>query len=112
MTKQPQEPITIEVVYALPHEQTLIQVTANEDSSVEEAVGLSGILSIHPEITLEDFRVGIYGKPVPITQKLKNGDRVEIYRPLAADPREARRLKLESKRKTQLSSHHRRQKDW
>lgn len=108
MTDQRQPPMTIEVVYALPHQQTLIKITANDDSSVEDAVRLSGILSIHPEITLEDFRVGIYGQPVPISQKLKNGDRVEIYRPLAADPREARRLKLESKRKTQLSIRHRR----
>lgn len=102
------EPISVEIVYALPNQQTLLKLTLDEECSIDEAIEQSGILAIHPEITLEDFRVGVYGHPAPLTQQIRNGDRIEVYRPLAADPREARRMKLESKRKIQLANHHRR----
>ena len=104
MPGEHQQPFSVEIVYALPNQQTLLQLTLDEECSIEEAVQRSGILSIHPEISLVDYRVGIYGQPVALIHRVKDGDRVEIYRPLAADPREARRMKLESKRKTQLAN--------
>lgn len=81
----------VEVAYALPQRQTLLRVTVPERSTVAEAIRLSGIRRRHPEIDLAVNRVGVFGELVTPDHTLEEGDRVEIYRPLEADPKEHRR---------------------
>ena len=85
------EQISIEVVYALPHEQILLKLQAPQGTTVLEAVKLSGVMENYPEIDLTRNKLGIYGKLSKIDAVLRDKDRVEIYRPLLADPIEIRR---------------------
>ena len=87
--------INIEVIYALPHEQVLLKVQAALGATVAEAVRLSGVLEKHPEIDLEKNKLGIYGKLSKADAVLRDKDRVEIYRPLIADPKEIRRQRAQ-----------------
>ena len=83
--------IRIEVVYATPGEQVLEQLQATADATVESAILQSGLLERFPEIDLKTNKVGIFGKVAALSAKLNDGDRIEIYRPLIADPKEARK---------------------
>ena len=83
--------LRVEVVYALPDRQETCPVELAARASVLDAVRASGVLERHPEIDLASCRLGIYGKVVAPDTPVANGDRVEIYRPLALHPREARR---------------------
>jgi putative ubiquitin-RnfH superfamily antitoxin RatB of RatAB toxin-antitoxin module len=83
--------ITIEVIYALPNEQELITLRLSADCSVEEAIYQSKVLSRYPEIDLNINKIGIFGKTCQLTDSLYHNDRIEIYRPLVADPKEARK---------------------
>jgi len=85
------EKINIEVVYALPHEQTLLKVQAPQGATLAEAVRLSGILDKYPEIDIDKNKLGIFGKLSKPDAELRDHDRIEIYRPLIADPKEVRR---------------------
>lgn len=87
--------INIEVVYALPDRQFLLRVKLAEGASVEEAIMQSGILSLRDDIDLSKNKVGIYSRPAKLSDILSDGDRVEIYRPLLADPKEIRRKRAE-----------------
>jgi putative ubiquitin-RnfH superfamily antitoxin RatB of RatAB toxin-antitoxin module len=66
-----------------------------DGSSVEQAIRHSGILQRFPEINLEAQKVGIYGKIVKLDAPIKEGDRIEIYRPIIADPRTVRRRAID-----------------
>lgn len=77
----------ISVVYAENGRQNWIPVTLPEGSSVEEAISASGILSRYPAIDLSQQKVGIFGKFTKLDTLLNEGDRVEIYRPIIADPK-------------------------
>ncbi len=81
----------IEVAYAKPEQQTLLSLELPEGSTAEAAILASGILDHYPEIDLHQHKIGIFGKLCKLDQCLKAGDRVEIYRPLLIDPKEARR---------------------
>ena len=83
--------IRVEVAYAKPEAQTIIELEVPMGATAEEAARLSGIEEQFPEIQLGKNRVGIFGRLVKGTQKLVSGDRVEIYRPLIADPKEVRK---------------------
>lgn len=83
--------IKIEVAYALPHEQTVLQLTVPEGTTVGQAVELSGIARRYPEINLATSKVGVYGKAAKADTVLHDFDRVEIYRPLVADPKTVRK---------------------
>lgn len=88
--------IPVEVAYALPERQTLLRLTVPEGTTAEEAIRRSGILERHPEIDLGGVnKIGIFAKPVPLTRVLRAGDRVEIYRPLIADPKAVRKQRAE-----------------
>ncbi len=89
------EKIHIEVVYALPHEQTLLKLDVPVGTSIAEGVKLSGILNKHPEIDPEKCKLGIFGKLSKADVVLRERDRIEIYRPLIADPKEVRRKRAE-----------------
>jgi hypothetical protein len=88
--------VSVEVVYALPQQQTLLTVTLPEGATVEDAIRQSGILEKFPEIDLARNKVGIYSKLVKLDEKVRDKDRVEIYRPLIADPKEVRRKRAEA----------------
>lgn len=87
--------ITVEVAYALPEKQYLQRVKLEEGATVEEAIRASGLLELRSDIDLSKNKVGIYSRPVKLTDVLNDGDRVEIYRPLIADPKELRRQRAE-----------------
>ncbi|WP_371973092.1 RnfH family protein [Lelliottia nimipressuralis] len=87
--------ITVEVAYALPEKQYLQQVKLDEGGTVEEAIRASGLLELRSDIDLSKNKVGIYSRPVKLMDVLSDGDRVEIYRPLIADPKELRRQRAE-----------------
>ncbi|AUH02063.1 RnfH family protein [Prodigiosinella confusarubida] len=89
----------VEVVYALPDRQYLRSLTLEDGSTVEQAVVASGLLELRPDIDLSINKVGIYSRPVRLTDVLSEGDRVEIYRPLIADPKELRRQRAERAKK-------------
>lgn len=80
-----------EVAYGRMDEQALLQVEADSSLTVQQAIERSGILQRFPEIDLAGYKVGIFGKSTRLDTLLSEGDRVEIYRPLIADPKEARK---------------------
>ncbi len=84
-------PISVTVVYALPARATEIEVSLPAGATVGEAVAGSGITSRHPEADLAGCPVGIFGKRVDRETPVADGDRIELYRPLIADPKESRR---------------------
>jgi putative ubiquitin-RnfH superfamily antitoxin RatB of RatAB toxin-antitoxin module len=83
--------IAVCVVYALPAGATEIKLELPPGSSVADALALSCIAARHPEIDLPTMAVGVYGVRVALDTALSDGDRVEIYRPLQADPKDLRR---------------------
>jgi putative ubiquitin-RnfH superfamily antitoxin RatB of RatAB toxin-antitoxin module len=94
--------ITVEVAYALPDKQVLKVLNVPEGTTALEAVKQSGILEIFPDIDIESVQMGIFsqvlgtkGLAEPSSYQLKVKDRVEIYRPLIADPKEVRRRRAE-----------------
>ena len=87
--------ISIEVVYALPHEQILLKLQAPQNTTVDRVLRLSGIMERYPEIDLDKNKLGIYGKLTKTDAALRDKDRIEIYRPLLADPKEMRRKRAE-----------------
>jgi putative ubiquitin-RnfH superfamily antitoxin RatB of RatAB toxin-antitoxin module len=83
--------IRLEVVYATAGEQTVLPAQVPPGATVEAAIRASGMLQRYPEIDLRRTAVGIFGERVTLDARVATGDRVEIYRPLLADPKEARR---------------------
>jgi putative ubiquitin-RnfH superfamily antitoxin RatB of RatAB toxin-antitoxin module len=88
--------IVIEVVYAEAGRQTLVELEVEPGTTVAQAIGLSGIGAEYPGVNFAGLKVGIFGKLVPPATVLRERDRVEIYRPLRADPKEARRRRAGS----------------
>jgi len=88
--------IAVEIVYALPDRQVLRRILLPDGSTVEDAIQVSGLRAAFPE--MDTTHVGIHGEPVPLTTVLRDRDRVEIYRPLRADPKEVRRTRAAKKR--------------
>lgn len=87
--------ISVEVVYALPEKQYLQKVSLAEGATVEQAIAASGIMKLRPEIDLNSNKVGIWSRAVKLQDEVHEGDRVEIYRPLIADPKALRRQRAE-----------------
>lgn len=83
--------ITVCVAYATPDAQTEINVIGEPHQNAAAFIKKSGILDIHPDIPFPDVNVGIYGRLIKLDALLQDGDRIEIYRPLMMDPKEARR---------------------
>lgn len=95
------ESINVEVAYALPEKQVIRAVNVDAGTTIGAAIVQSGIMMDFPELEfeLEDAKVGIFGKAAAMTTVLSDGDRVEIYRPLIADPKEVRRQRAEAGKK-------------
>jgi putative ubiquitin-RnfH superfamily antitoxin RatB of RatAB toxin-antitoxin module len=83
--------VNVEVAYAKPEEQLIAKLSVDEDSTVEDAIKASGVLKRFPEIALSGLNAGIFGVACKLDQSVNEGDRIEIYRPLIHDPKEARR---------------------
>ncbi len=83
----------VEVVFALAERQVLLTVDVPDASTVGDAIERSRIARQFPDIDFEVLRTGVWGHPVDRDCLVRDGDRVEIYRPLEMDPRDARRLK-------------------
>ncbi|BCX89835.1 conserved hypothetical protein [Methylomarinovum tepidoasis] len=88
----------VEVVYALPEIQVVRRLPWHEGMTVAEAIEACGLTARFPEIDLERQPVGVFGRICPLTRELRPGERVEIYRPLRCDPKEARRLRVRQPR--------------
>lgn len=86
-----EERIQVEVAFAREDEQAILLVESGSGLTAREAIERSGILKRFPEIDLAANRIGIFGKVAKLDQVLGPGDRVEIYRPLIADPKETRK---------------------
>ncbi len=89
--------LAVEVAYALPDRQLLIALTVPEGTTLREAIEHSGLLAQFPEIDLTRNAVGVFGKLRALGDALEDGDRVEIYRPLIADPKVVRRQRAAKK---------------
>ncbi len=83
--------ISVEVAYARPDKQVIVNVRVPGGTAAKDAILESGILDIFPEIDLDNCKIGIFGKLVKPDRELSEGDRVEIYRPLLADPKAVRK---------------------
>jgi len=83
--------VVVQVVYALPGAQKVVEVELEQGATVEAALDASGIAARHPEIDLKTQRIGVWGRPVTLAAEVRDRDRVEIYRALSADPKQARR---------------------
>lgn len=87
--------IKVEVAYALPHRQALVEVELPLGATALEAAQLSGVADSFDGLDLDNAKLGIFGQVIAPTQVLRGGDRVEIYRPLTADPKEVRKARAE-----------------
>ena len=85
------EEMMVEVAYALPTQQVILPVKVSTGSNAEAAIKASGVLAKFPEIDLAVNKIGVFGKLSKLDAELRHLDRVEIYRPLIADPKEVRR---------------------
>ena len=83
--------IDVEVAYALPSEQSLFVVQVLEGTEIKDVITQSKILEEYPELEVDKLEVGIFGKMAKLNQKVRHRDRIEIYRPLIADPKEVRK---------------------
>jgi len=99
MSTEHVEKMKVEVAYARPDEQVIIPLEVAADATVEEIIKASGILEKFPEIDLAKNKVGIFGKLSKLNATLRPGDRIEIYRPLIADPKEVRRKRAAAGKK-------------
>ncbi|MCC5859259.1 MAG: RnfH family protein [Ectothiorhodospiraceae bacterium] len=91
--------VAVQVAYATPERQVVLDVEVPAGSTAEEVIRLSGVLERFPEIDLGCQAVGIFGREISLADTINAGDRVEIYRPLIADPREVRRQRARLQRR-------------
>jgi len=87
--------IKVEVVYGTPTEQELLLIAVDEGQNVEQVINASGILNTFPEIDLTVNKVGIWNRTAKLKDVIQDLDRIEIYRPLIADPKEVRKRRAE-----------------
>ncbi|HVS25854.1 MAG TPA: RnfH family protein [Burkholderiales bacterium] len=95
----PSNEIAIRVVYAAPLNRTVVELRLAKGATAGQAITQSGILQKHPEINLAKNGLGIFGRHVDAGALLRDGDRVEIYRPLITDPKEARRRRAQANKR-------------
>ena len=98
--KDIQPGILVEVVFATAERQELVSLEVPCDSTLADAIEASGLSEIFDNFEVDPSRVGIFGKKASLDQVLRDGDRVEIYRPLLADPKEVRRQRALMQSKT------------
>lgn len=91
------EEITVELIYIKPGSQNCLTLKIPQGSNINQAINRSGVLKHFPEIDLSVNKVGVFSKIQPLDTLLCEGDRIEVYRPLEADPKEARRRRAKNK---------------
>ena len=85
--------LRVEVVYALPSEQVVLALEVEDGTTIGQVIERSGIASRFPEINSAHALAGVFGKRTPVDAQVCDGDRIELYRPLTADPKDVRRAK-------------------
>jgi len=93
----PDDTIDIEVACATPRLQAVVRLTVPRGCTVGEAVERSGLLREFPELSADVIKMGVFGSLRKPEDLLEPGDRVELYRPLIADPKQARRQRAKAK---------------
>ncbi|KDM91876.1 RnfH family protein [Photobacterium galatheae] len=96
--------IHVEVVYALPYTQRVIKLAITADTPVQDIIERSGVLEMYPDIDLKKNKVGVFSRPVKLDATVHDGDRIEIYRPLLADPKDIRRKRAEQAKQEALAA--------
>jgi putative ubiquitin-RnfH superfamily antitoxin RatB of RatAB toxin-antitoxin module len=90
-------PLRVEVVYALPGAEDAVSLEVPPGATLRDAIHASGLIARHPEIDLDRQKIGVYGKVKAAEAPAAQGDRIEIYRPLLVEPKEARRRRAARK---------------
>lgn len=93
------EMIHVEVVYALPTEQVVFKLAVKAEQTVQEIIQQSGVLERYPDIDLDVNKVGVFSRNIKLDATIRDKDRIEIYRPLLADPKEIRRKRADQAKK-------------
>lgn len=88
--------IHIEIAYATPNKQKIISLQVNRGCTIQAAIEISGILTLFPDLDLQQQPVGIFGELRQLDDVVCDGERIEIYRPLIVDPKTARRKRATS----------------
>jgi len=91
--------VRVTVVYCKPGREDLSEVTLPAGATAGDAIAACGVLGRNPEIGASAPDVGLWGRPCALEERLQDGDRVEVYRPLTVDPKEARRVRAEVRRR-------------
>ena len=94
-TSAAEEKITIEVVYGVPHKQKILTLCVADGITVEQAIIDSGVIALFPEIDLTVNKVGVWNRAVKLSEVVNDLDRIEVYRPLIADPKDVRKRRAE-----------------
>jgi putative ubiquitin-RnfH superfamily antitoxin RatB of RatAB toxin-antitoxin module len=89
------EQLSVEVVYGTPQKQKILTVSVDAGTTVEQAVIASGVMALFPEIDLTVNKVGVWNRAVKLSTELEDLDRIEVYRPLIADPKDVRKRRAE-----------------
>jgi putative ubiquitin-RnfH superfamily antitoxin RatB of RatAB toxin-antitoxin module len=87
--------VTVEVVYGVPQKQKILTVLIATGSTIEKAIVDSGVILLFPEIDLKINKVGVWNRVVKLSEEVSDLDRIEIYRPLIADPKDVRKRRAE-----------------
>lgn len=88
-----EQKISVEVTYAYPDKYFLKKLQVPQNTTIQNIILLSGVLEKYTEIDLRENKIGIFSRPAKLNETVEDGDRIEIYRPLIADPKEMRRKK-------------------
>ena len=89
----------VTIVYARPDVRHLLQVEVAPGATIEQAIEASGLLSLEPELGSGALAVGVWNREVRLDSLVSDGDRIEVYRPLTVDPKEARRIRADVRRR-------------
>lgn len=87
--------VTIEVVYGVPHKQKILTLLVDSGSTVEQSIIDSGVIALFPEIDLSINKVGVWNRAVKLSDEVNDLDRIEVYRPLIANPKDVRKRRAE-----------------
>lgn len=89
----------VTVVYALPDRSRLLRVELQSGATIEEAIAASGLLDVEPALRGVTLDAGVWNHRRPLGAPVRDGDRIEVYRPLTVEPKEARRIRAEVRRR-------------
>ncbi len=98
------ERVRATVVYLSPQRQLVLPVDVAQGSSLQDAVAASGLLQQAPELAGQPLDVGVFNRLREPREPVRDGDRIEVYRPLAIDPKEARRVRAEVRRRRKAAA--------